>query len=292
MSDTLNLQAVHNLLVDVAKQAGQMILAANPLVHGATSKSNSTDLVTETDQAVEQFIQTTLRTTYPDIGFYGEETHVPGTRLSEAPVFVCDPVDGTVNFVHGFPWVCTSLALVISRKPVVGIIYNPFQKTLYSAIKGHGSFLDLTTKLPFRSNPEPLTTLQQALVACEWGADRTGNNFTVKHRTFTSLARAVEDGGAMVHSIRSTGSAALNFALVACGVLDLYWEGAAYAWDVSAGWLILSETGGIVVDTNPGNWDVALDGRRYMAVRGAPSGQTELVDEFWRHVAGQLDYHA
>ncbi|TVY92496.1 Inositol monophosphatase [Lachnellula willkommii] len=182
-------------------------------------------------------------TTYPDIGFYGEETHIPGTRLSDALVFVCDPVDGTVNFVHGFPWVCTSLALVISRKPVVGIIYNPFQKTLYSAIKGHGSFLDLTTKLPFRPNPEPLTTLQQALVACEWGADRTGNNFTVKHR-----------------------SAALNFALVACGVLDLYWEGAAYAWDVSAGWLILSETGGIVVDTNPGNWDVALDERRYMAV--------------------------
>ncbi|PVI01553.1 putative inositol monophosphatase QutG [Periconia macrospinosa] len=238
---TLDLQAVHDLLVDVAKQAGKTILAANPLVHGTTSKTNC--------------------------------------KLGNAPVFVCDPIDGTVNFVHGFPWVCTSLALVISGDPVVGVIYNPFQKTLYSAIKGRGNFLDLTTPLPLRRNPEALSTLQQALVACEWGAGRTGNNFDVKHRTFTSLARAIEDGGAMVHSIRSTGSAALNFAMVACGVLDLYWEGAA-------------ETGGIVVDTNRGNWHVGLDGRRYMAVRGAPSGQKKLVEEFWSHVAGQLDYHA
>ncbi|KAI1258250.1 hypothetical protein MGN70_001299 [Eutypa lata] len=174
----------------------------------------------------------------------------------------------------------------------MGVIYNPFLKTLYTAIKGRGSFVDLTPRLPLRREPEPLTRLQHALVACEWGADRRGNNFEVKRRTFVALARAVEDGGAMVHSIRSTGSAALNFALVASGSLDLYWEGAAYTWDVSAGWLILSEAGGIVVDTNPGVWDVAVDGRGYMAVRGAPAGQKELVEEFWGHVAGQLDYHA
>lgn len=218
----------------------------------------------------------------------------------------------TVNFVHGFPWVCTSLALVVDRKPVVGVIYNPFQDKLYTAIRGRGSFVNQTTRLPLRRKPEPLTTLQEALVAAEWGPDRTGNNFEVKHKTLTAVARAREDGGGMVHSIRSVGSAALNFASVACGVLDLYWVGSSpqrrpalrdvltsaaglqeacpYAWDVSAGWLILSEAGGIVVDTNPGNWDVSLDGRRYMAVRAAPSGQKELVEEFWSHVAGELEY--
>ncbi|EMR65912.1 putative inositol monophosphatase protein [Eutypa lata UCREL1] len=267
---SLHFQSIHDVLVDVAKQAGQMILSAGPLVHAAASKSNSTDLVTETDQAVEQYIQTTLGARYPDVGFYGEESYTPGAKLGDGPIFVCDPVDGTVNFVHGFPWVCTSLALVIDRQPIIGVIYNPFLKTLYTAIKGRGSFVDLTTRLPLRREPEPLTRLQHALVACEWGADRRGNNFEVKRRTFVALARAVEDGGAMVHSIRR----------------------AAYAWDVSAGWLILSEAGGIVVDTNPGGWEVALDGRRYMAVRGAPAGQKELVEEFWGHVAGQLDYHA
>lgn len=59
---------------------------------------------------------------------------------------------------------------------------------------------------------------------------------------------------------------------------------------MAAGWLILAETGGIVVDTNPGNWDVSLEERRYMAVRGAPSGQKEIVEEFWANVVGKLDY--
>lgn len=162
-----------------------------------------------------------------DMEFYGEETHVPGTRLSDAPVFVCDPIDGTVNFVHGFPWVYTSLALVVSRESVDGGIYNSFQKALYTAIKGCSGPLNLTTKFRFRRNPESLTTLQQALVACEWGADRTGSNFDVKHRAFTSLTWEIKDSGARVHSIQNTGSAALKFATVACGILDLYWEGPA-----------------------------------------------------------------
>ncbi|KAK2762238.1 hypothetical protein FQN54_001248 [Arachnomyces sp. PD_36] len=287
---SIDLQKVHDDLVKVAKQAGEMIMAASPSVLQADNKKNSTDIVTETDKAVEVMIQKTLKDQYPDFEFYGEESYDPKIRLSDKPTFVCDPIDGTVNFVHGFPEVCTSLALTIDKKSVVGVIYNPFYDRLFSAIKGKGSFLNLTTRLPLRKNPDPLTGLKNALVAVEWGADRTGNNFEVKHQTFTKLARVTEDGGAMVHSLRSIGSAAMNFCSVASGVLDLYWEGAAYAWDVSAGWLILSETGGIVVDTNPGNWDVSLEERRYMAVRGAPSGQKEIVEEFWRNVVGKLDY--
>lgn len=106
---------------------------------------------------------------------------------------------------------------------MVGVIYNPFQDKLFTAIKGKGSFLNLTTRLPLRKNPDPLTGLKNALVAVEWGADRTGNNFEVKHQTYTKLARVAEDGGAMVHSMRSIGSAALNLCSVACGVLDMYW---------------------------------------------------------------------
>lgn len=115
------------------------------------------------------------------------------------------------------------MALTIDKKPVVGVIYNPFHDKLYTAIKGQGSFLNLTTRLPLRKTPDPLTGLKNALVAVEWGADRTGNNFEVKHQTYTKLARAVEDGGAMIHSMRSIGSAALNLCSVASGVLDMYW---------------------------------------------------------------------
>jgi myo-inositol-1(or 4)-monophosphatase len=177
---------------------------------------------------------------------------------------------------------------------------------MYTAIKNQGSFLTMPVRtdspaapapiaprkirLPRKSHPEPLTGLQNALVAVEWGSDRSGHNFEVKHRTFTKLAGATEDGGKMVHSLRSMGSAALNLCHVASGQIDLYWEGGCWAWDVAAGWLILTEAGGIIVDGNPGGWSPAVDCRRYLAVRAAPSGQKELVEEFWECVQGNMEY--
>ena len=94
----------------------------------------------------------------------------------------------------------------------------------------------------------------------------------------------------MVHSLRSNGSAALNLCSVAAGQVDLYWEGGCWAWDVAAGWLVLTEAGGLMVDGNPGGWTPAVDGRRYMAVRAAPSGQKEIIEEFWSAVEGNMEY--
>jgi myo-inositol-1(or 4)-monophosphatase len=123
-----------------------------------------------------------------------------------------------------------------------------------------------------------------------------------KLATFARLARSKDEGGAMVHSLRSMGSAAMNLCAVAAGTIDLYWEGGCYAWDVCAGWCILKETGGIVVDSNPGGWECKLDGKRYLAVRGATGekgvkgmtkGQESIVKEFWGCVAeGGFDYTA
>ena len=216
---------------------------------------------------------------------------MPNTPLTAEPTFVVDPVDGTVNFVHGHPYVSISLALCVALKPVVGVVYNPFTKTLYSAIRGHGSFLNRTTRLPLKgTRVEPLRSLRGALVAVEWGSDRGGANWPIKLATFGNLGG---EQGAMVHSMRSLGSAALNFCGVAAGTLDVYWEAGCWAWDVAAGWLILEEAGGLVADANPGGWEPRVDGRRYMAVRAlGPAGKTqrELVEEFWGHVAGRLEY--
>lgn len=84
----------------------------------------------------------------------------------------------------------------------------------------------------------------------------------------------------MVHSIRSLGSAALNLCAVAAGFQDLYWEGGCWAWDVCAGWVILTEAGGMMVDGNPGNWEPEVEGRTYLAVRKG-EGQKKIVEEFW-----------
>lgn len=159
-------------------------------------------------------------------------------------------------------------------------------------------------RLPLRSPAPRLEGLQTALVAVEWGNERSGHNWDVKTRTFQNLAGEkdrVGDGGdgkgggvkgGMVHSLRSLGSAALNCCAVARGDLDAYWEGGCWAWDVAAGWVIVEESGGRVVGGNEGEWEVRVDGRRYLVVRGAGEGggQEGFVREFWGMVGGRLEY--
>jgi myo-inositol-1(or 4)-monophosphatase len=306
----INLQEVHDHLVSVAFEAGKMIMAANPSDISTDTKLNSADIVTETDQAVEKMVTNNLMSAYPDFLFVGEETYKPGeTKITSEPTFIVDPIDGTTNFVHGFPAACISLGLAIDRKPAVGVVYNPFTDTLFTGIKGKGSFVHPRASVSFHSTKggdklrlplagkgdaskaPALKGLQNALVAVEWGSSRDGPNFDTKVETFRKLAASKEQGGAMVHSLRCLGSAALNLCAVAAGQTDMYWEGGCYAWDVCAGWCILSEAGGIMVSGNPGEWETELDSRVYLAVRGAPSGQKEIVSEFWGVIGERrMDY--
>ena len=221
----------------------------------------------------------------------GEETYKPGNKLTDTPTFIVDPIDGTTNFFHGHPYVCVSLGLAVDKKPVVGVIYNPFTKALYTGIKGKGSYLTDAShdhsRLPLK-DPEPMQDLSHCLLAVEWGSDRDGNDYDVKVKTFRKLCASKESGGAMAHGIRSLGSAELNLCGVASGHLDFYWESGCWAWDVCAGWLILEEAGGRMVGAHKGDWEPMLDQRRYMAVR-AGQGQKEIVEEFWGCVEGRLE---
>lgn len=271
--------------------------------------------MTETDQAVERLVSSRLSDLYPTYAFVGEETYVAGeTKVTGAPTFIVDPIDGTTNFIHGFPNACISLGFAVDKVPSVGVVYNPFQDVLYTGIRGQGAYVQRNAALAARGVLAPgsegcervrlpaagdgdgrrapaLGDLSTALVAVEWGSSRDGNNYDVKTRVFRSLAASKDAGGSMVHSLRSLGSAALNLCAVAAGELDLYWEGGCYAWDVCAGWCILREAGGIMASGNPGDWDPALDARVYLAIRGAPQGQKEIVEEFWKVVGdGKMDY--
>lgn len=291
---TLNLQEVHDLLVSVAYEAGDKMLAAKPSHSTSSTKKNSADLVTETDQAVEKHVSKRLLSAFPSFQFIGEETYYPGQKLSEEPTFIVDPIDGTTNFVHNFPAFCISLGLAVKKVPAVGVIYNPFLDELYTAIQGQGAYLQKLGKtkqrLPLRV-PEPLNDLSTCLVGIEWGSDRTGPNFELKRNVFTKLVASKDDGGAMVHALRCTGSSALNIASVASGQQDAFWEGGCWAWDVCAGWCILVESGGIMVSGNPENWECEIEARNYLAVRGAPSGQKQIVQQMWNVVGeGKFDY--
>lgn len=301
-------------LLDVAKRAGTLIITSTSKSATSTdTKKNSADLVTETDRAVEKLISAQLLSKYPTFKFMGEETYKPGTALGPEPTFIVDPIDGTTNFVHGYPYVSVSLGFAVNKEATVGVVFNPFTGIAYWGIKGEGSWkakLDFVAggegegsgwtirgekaRLPLRE-PAPFTGLDGTLVAVEWGSDRSGSNWKTKIDTWARLGGAKEEGGAMVHSARCLGSAALNLCAVAEGNIDIYWEGGCWAWDVCAGWVVLKEAGGLVVDGNPPldeveGWEIPITHRKYLAVRGASSGQREIVKEFWSTIEGRMEY--
>ncbi|RDW27415.1 hypothetical protein B0I72DRAFT_94981 [Yarrowia lipolytica] len=293
-----DLTHIESVLTDVALKAGAIIKEKTGTAV-FEDKKNAVDLVTETDKAVEDMIREKLSTAFPDFKFMGEESFSGGDNaaLSDAPTFIVDPIDGTTNFIHGFPYACTSLGLSIDKEPVVGVIYNPFLDHLYTGVKDKGSYLitNAATDSPIKAalplkKPAQKLTLQSSIIGIEWGSDRVGNNFDTKCATFRNLSGG-HDGAGFCHGFRSLGSAAMNFSAVAAGYLDAYWEGGCWAWDVCAGWVILKEAGGFVAGGNKGVWNPPVDSRKYLAVRSAPEAEQKVfVEEFWGQIDGSLEY--
>ncbi|KZS93045.1 inositol monophosphatase [Sistotremastrum niveocremeum HHB9708] len=311
MAVTLQDHELQEILIftsSLAREAGAIILEGSRAILGTSGKidekKNSVDLVTEWDVKVEEFVRAEIKKKYPAFGFIGEESYSSGQRppLTDDPTYCVDPIDGTTNFVHGFPFVCISLGLIYKKRPTIGVIYNPFLDQLYTGLTGHGSHLtqrNQTHRLPLHA-PGPLKSLHDALIAVEWGSDRSRDVMDLKSQSFVRLAGNPEDirGGQMAHSLRSVGSAALNFALVASGSLDLYWEIGCWPWDVCAGVVIAQEAGGFVsgASSAPHDGDVdenILTGRKYIVVRALPSsvdesstdGQRRIVKAFYASVS-------
>lgn len=280
---SVNLKEVHDFLVLLAKEAGTVI-SSHSGKETFDDKKNSVDLVTEIDKRVETLVSDKIRDKFPQCQFIGEETY-EDTPLTGEPTFIVDPIDGTTNFIHNFPYSCISLGFAIDKKPVVGVIYNPHLDLLFHAIKGSGAFLNDDR---LGTPQKPSLTLQSSLVALESGSDRHGEIYDKKMALFTNLL--AKDRG-FVHGFRSLGSAAMNICHVATGQLDSYWEGGCQMWDVCAGWVILEETGGLCVSGNAGAWDNQIDSRVYLFVRGADAQeQKKYVEDFWGNLEGDLHY--
>ncbi|SCV99483.1 LAFE_0A04148g1_1 [Lachancea fermentati] len=288
------LKNIETALVELAENEVGPVLKekAGTLFESFDDKANQVDLVTVVDKKIENIIKEKLSSLYPSFKFVGEETYKPNdTGIGEEPTFIIDPIDGTTNFIHGYPYSCTSLGLVEGGVPVVGVVYNPHLNLMYHASKGNGGFLN---GKPIKVTERSLK-LQQSIIALEAGSERSSgssgdDNFDIKQATYNNL---LSDKGGYIHGSRSCGSAAMNMCFVASGKLDAYWEGGCWAWDVCAGWCIVKECGGTVVGGNPNEWDIPVDERCYLAVRGGCSepDQKAFIEEFWSHVAGKLKYH-
>ncbi|GAA5987101.1 hypothetical protein JCM5350_003759 [Sporobolomyces pararoseus] len=293
-----DLDRIHSFTIALAKKAGEMILEGSSRRNqqGATLgqpeiKKNRVDLVTEVDQAVEAFIKSEISREYPKFKFIGEESFAGGERvdLTDEPTFIIDPIDGTTNFVHAIDFVCCSIGFCYKQIPVIGVIYNPFLDKLYSARKGQGAFLNESIRLPFShpAPPPPLESLGDAVVGVEWGSDRSKRVIEKKGNSFMKLAGDGKEvkGGKMVHSLRSIGSAALNYAFTAAGQLDMYWEIGCWSWDVCAGTIIAREAGAKVYGRGGKEFEPQdLMGHHFFVVRameGGEEAQNKIAKEFF-----------
>jgi myo-inositol-1(or 4)-monophosphatase len=222
------------IAVRAARRAGSIINRAS-LSGGALNVRSKrvNDFVTQVDQAAEEAIIEIVRKAHPDHGFLAEES---GRAAGAAEyVWIIDPLDGTTNFIHGFPQYCVSIAVEHRGALAQGVVYDPVKNELFTASKGRGAFLN-----DRRIRVSKCTRLKESLVG-------TGFPFKELSRLdlYTGQLRNLIQGSA---GVRRAGAAALDLAYVACGRLDAFWEMGLSPWDMAAGALLIQEAGGLVGD--------------------------------------------
>jgi len=228
-----------NIAIKAARRAGSIINRA-ALEGGAleVKAKNKNDFVTQVDKAAEQAIIGVIHAAYPDHSILAEESgDTPGARAEHR--WVIDPLDGTTNYIHGFPQYCVSIALEHRGVPTHGVVYDPGKNELFTASRGRGAFLD-----DRRMRVSKCIRLQDALV---------GTGFPYKEVSRLDLyMRQLRTMMTSSAGVRRAGAAALDLAYVAAGRLDAFWEMGLSRWDMSAGALLIQEAGGMVADLQGG----------------------------------------
>ncbi|MBT9598682.1 MAG: inositol monophosphatase [Vitreoscilla sp.] len=257
-------QALHPMLntaIKAARTAGAIINRASLDVDllQVTAKSTN-DFVTEVDQAAEQAIIETLLTAYPGHAILAEESgRTHGARHSDF-LWIIDPLDGTTNFIHGFPAYCVSIALSFRGKVEQAVVYDPTRNDLFMASKGRGAFLnDKRLRVSKRNR------LGDALIGTGFPF-RKGDNLQRYMKMFETVAPHCA-------GLRRPGSAALDLCYVAAGWYDGFFETGLNPWDIAAGSLLITEAGGLI-----GNFTGEADFlHQREVVAGAPKIYGQLV---------------
>jgi myo-inositol-1(or 4)-monophosphatase len=203
-------------------------------------KKGAIDLVTEMDLEIERAFRAMIAERFPSHAVLGEEFEESGDRAAR-PRFcwVLDPIDGTTNYAHGLPIFCASLALEIDGVAVVGAVYDPNRRELFTAEKDHGAWLN---GVPLRVS-SAAQLLNSLLV--------TGFHYDI-HRDSAELIELFGEFISRARAVRRLGSAALDLCYVAAGRFDAFWEHKLQPWDVAAGALIVQEAGGRVTTVDGG----------------------------------------
>jgi len=201
------------------------------------------NLVTEADFAAQETIVRLIRSRFPDHGFLGEEGLDESPR-NQAFRWIIDPLDGTSNYVHRFPYYAVSIGLEYEGQIVLGVIFDPNRDELFAAERKKGASLNGRA-----IRPSAVTALAQAFVVASLPSAIDARDLSVL-RLLRVLPHA--------QSLQRTGSAALNLAYVACGRIDGFWSSSLKPWDVAAGSLIVTEAGGAISRMDGGPFDPML----------------------------------
>ena len=259
------------VVCEEAARAGGRVLREWMGRFGVTSKGPR-DLVTEADYAAQHEIRGVIAAAFPDHGFVGEETeHGVGQPASGEPGhagsgtrWIVDPLDGTSNYVHGFPFYCVSIALASDDEIICGAILDPVRDECFTARRGAGAWLDgRPIRCPRVDDPA------EALAGVSFPPHIEANSAAVAD--FLAVLPHV-------HSVRRTGSTALNLAYLACGRLHAFWARRIACWDVAAGLLIAREAGAVIEPFAGGGDRIPLDDPAFLAA------STPALQAFFRRL--------
>lgn len=238
-------------IIQISKEAGNLIRNAFGKVHSIEFKTNELNLVTESDKASEKLITDFIKKKYPTHGILAEE----GSEANKSAeyLWVIDPLDGTTNFAHGLPIFSVSIGLQKNGETIAGVVYDVMRDVVFSAEKNHGSF-ENGNKIQVNKN----SVLGHGILV-------TGFPYDIRENPDKAFERFIEF---LKHAraIRRLGSAAIDLCYVANGVFDGFWEVSLHPWDLCAGKLIVEESGGLVTDFDGRSIDIYT--KRILATNG------------------------
>ena len=257
-----------NIAIRAARSAGSLLLRYFDHVDSLKiSSKGMNDFVTEVDRASEQAIIETLRKTFPDHAILAEES---GQHDGNDFQWVIDPLDGTTNYLHGFPQFSISIALKHKGVLEHGLVYDPLHDEMFTASRGEGALMN-DRKIRVSARKE----IKGALL---------GTGFPYRDQShmdaYLGMFRALIKDSA---GIRRPGSAALDLAYIAAGRLDGFWELGLAQWDIAAGALLVKEAGGVVSDIN--------GGERYLESGNIIAAGLKIQAEMAREIRPHLTEH-
>jgi myo-inositol-1(or 4)-monophosphatase len=258
-----------NMAVKAARNAGNIIMRHLDRIERLTVETKGLkDYVSEVDRMAENEIIRVLRAAYPHHGFLGEES---GAQAGDDYVWIIDPLDGTTNFLHGFPHFGVSIALKYKDRLDQAVVFDPCRSELFTASRGGGAQLNNR-----RIRVSRVTELEYALL---------GAGFPFRsHDHMDAWIGTLKEFMLNTSGIRRPGSASLDLAYVACGRYEGFWEIGLSPWDMAAGALIVQEAGGLVTDF-AGNHGYLESGN---ILAGNPKIHAEMLRRIQPHLTEDL----